>query len=88
MEAWEVTPAVFAAQIAHLVDTGYDIIPLARYAQWLDAPAENPLPPKPVVLTFDDGYANFRHALEVLTRHQVTATMFVPTGYIGSTTWR
>jgi peptidoglycan/xylan/chitin deacetylase (PgdA/CDA1 family) len=85
MEAWEVTPAVFAAQIGHLVDTGYDVIPLAQYARWLAAPDDNPLPPKPVVITFDDGYANFSHALEVLTRHRVTATMFVPTGYIGGT---
>ena len=31
-EEWEVTPQVFAAQIGHLVDTGYDVIPLAQYA--------------------------------------------------------
>lgn len=85
MEAWEVTPEVFAAQIGHLVDSGYTVIPLAEYARWLGVPHERPLPPKPVVLTFDDGYANFSHALEVLTRYKVPATMFVPTGYIGGT---
>jgi peptidoglycan/xylan/chitin deacetylase (PgdA/CDA1 family) len=82
---WEVTPQVFADQIGHLVDTGYDVIPLAHYARWLSSPLEHPLPPKPVVITFDDGYSNFSHALEVLNRYQLPATMFVPTAYIGGT---
>jgi peptidoglycan/xylan/chitin deacetylase (PgdA/CDA1 family) len=85
MEPWEVSPAVFAAQMGHLVDKGYEVVPLARYAQWLGAPLDHPLPTNPVVLTFDDGYVNFSHALEVLTRYGMPATMFVPTGYIGGT---
>jgi peptidoglycan/xylan/chitin deacetylase (PgdA/CDA1 family) len=83
-EPWEVTPAVFAAQIGHLVDSGYTVIPLEQYVRWLRGPLESPLPAKPVVLTFDDGYVNFANALEVLTRHQVPSTMYVPTEYVGA----
>jgi peptidoglycan/xylan/chitin deacetylase (PgdA/CDA1 family) len=87
-EEWKVTPAAFAAQMSHLVDNGYNAIPLEHYARWLGAPLEHPLPPKPVVLTFDDGFVNFCHALEVLDRYKLPSTMFVPTAYIGGTsTW-
>jgi peptidoglycan/xylan/chitin deacetylase (PgdA/CDA1 family) len=37
-----------------------------------------------VGLTFDDGYADFvEHALPVLARHQVTATLYVVAGLLG-----
>ncbi|RFU23047.1 polysaccharide deacetylase family protein [Geodermatophilus marinus] len=37
-----------------------------------------------VALTFDDGYADFvEHALPVLARHQVTATLYVVAGLLG-----
>lgn len=40
------------------------------------------LPARPLVLTFDDGYADFaEHAWPILRRHGVPCTLFVPTGY-------
>jgi peptidoglycan/xylan/chitin deacetylase (PgdA/CDA1 family) len=37
-----------------------------------------------VVVTFDDGFQNvFDHAVPVLTKYQIPATCFVPTGFIG-----
>jgi peptidoglycan/xylan/chitin deacetylase (PgdA/CDA1 family) len=37
-----------------------------------------------VSVTFDDAFQSvFEHALPVLTRHDIPATVFVPTGYIG-----
>jgi peptidoglycan/xylan/chitin deacetylase (PgdA/CDA1 family) len=45
---------------------------------------ERPLPPRPVVVTFDDAYRDFaEHAWPVLRRHGVPATLFVPTSYPG-----
>lgn len=42
------------------------------------------LPAGSVCVTFDDGYAdNLTHALPVLQRYGVSATLFVATGYIG-----
>lgn len=45
-----------------------------------------PVPERTVVLTFDDGFADFhRHALPALVRHGMTATLYVVTGYVGGT---
>ena len=46
--------------------------------------------PGSVSLTFDDGYCNFRdHALPLLVRHRLPATLFVVSGYCGRTRgWR
>lgn len=42
-----------------------------------------PLPPSPLLVTFDDGYRdNFDLALPVLCRHGIRATFFVATSYI------
>ena len=35
-------------------------------------------------MTFDDGFSNvFDHAVPILAKHQIPATCFIPTGYIG-----
>jgi peptidoglycan/xylan/chitin deacetylase (PgdA/CDA1 family) len=42
-----------------------------------------PLPPNPLLLTFDDGYRdNFEHALPVLKKHGMKAVFFVTSGYV------
>ena len=44
------------------------------------------LPERPVVLTFDDGFADFfTEALPILQLYNFTATLYVTTGFIGST---
>jgi peptidoglycan/xylan/chitin deacetylase (PgdA/CDA1 family) len=46
-----------------------------------------PVPPRAIVLTFDDGCENFReHAWPVLRRYNFPATMFVIPGMLGGTT--
>lgn len=41
-----------------------------------------PLPPRSVLVTFDDAYRGFdRHAWPVLRRHGIPVTLFVPTAY-------
>src|ERR1700689_4825918 len=41
-----------------------------------------PMPARPIVLTFDDGYADFHsRAMPLLDQHGFTATLFVTTGW-------
>ena len=43
-----------------------------------------PLPPRPVLLTFDDAYVNqLEIAYPILKKYSAKATVFVPTAYIG-----
>src|SRR5436305_12728994 len=42
-----------------------------------------PLPPRAVLITFDDGYLdNLENAVPILRRHGYPAVLFVPLGYL------
>lgn len=44
-----------------------------------------PLPPRAVLITFDDGYRNvYTHAAPILREHGIPAAVFLSTAYIGS----
>lgn len=85
---WITAPDVFADHIAFLHDEGYRALTVTEYAAKLTDPGFEP-DAKTVVITFDDGFADFtEHALPVLSGHGLTATMYVVTGCVGSTsTW-
>jgi peptidoglycan/xylan/chitin deacetylase (PgdA/CDA1 family) len=62
----------------------YDPISMSDLSRALDD--ETTLPPRPAIVTFDDGYEdNYTHAFPILRELGVPATMFVATGYIGGT---
>ncbi|AKJ30624.1 polysaccharide deacetylase family protein [Caldimonas brevitalea] len=72
----------FAAQMAFLKWGGYSVISLEQAYRGLFEGA--PLPARPVVLTFDDGYQNFKeHAWPVLQRHGFPASVFIVTEQSG-----
>lgn len=76
------TPAVFALHMKHLADHGYRTINVADAVKFLQdgSPTE-----KCAVITFDDGYRNFyHHAFPILSRYHFSATVFLPTAYIGT----
>ncbi|MBL3807488.1 polysaccharide deacetylase family protein [Streptomyces diastaticus] len=79
--ALSVTPEAFAGQMAMV--TAYGCTPLTTAqlaARWR---AGRPLPARPVLITFDDGYEGVhRHALPVLAGLALTATVFVTTGWL------
>ncbi|MFD9391590.1 polysaccharide deacetylase family protein [Streptomyces sp. NPDC060000] len=76
-----VTPEAFAEQLAVIADRGLTPLTTADLAaRWRTG---RPLPVRPVLITFDDGYEGVhRHALPALTRHGFPATLFVTTGWI------
>ena len=79
-----VDPGEFAAQMDFLAASGYCPVTAADLA---GGRSGRPLPPRPVVLTFDDAYTDFASAaLPVLRVHDFRATLYVPTAYVGATT--
>lgn len=76
------SPAMFAAQLAFLKRQGYESCTLAEAVHQLAA--KTSAAGKSVVLTFDDGFRNFyRDAFPLLNQHGFSATVFLPTAYIG-----
>ena len=78
-------PKTFAQHMALLKGDGYRGVTLTRGLAWLKAAPMSEDCLKPVVLTFDDGYRNFhKAAFPLLREFKFTATMYLPTGFIGS----
>jgi peptidoglycan/xylan/chitin deacetylase (PgdA/CDA1 family) len=76
-------PDVFREHIGYLHANGYRTLSLADAASKLDGCDSRE---RTVVITFDDGYADFYHqAFPILSRYGFTATVFLPTEYIGNT---
>ncbi|CAN5904197.1 polysaccharide deacetylase family protein [soil metagenome] len=72
----------FEAQMAWLRLLRYNVISLDE--AWRGLFDGAPLPPRSVVLTFDDGYENFaRWAWPVLQRNHFPATLFAVAGQLG-----
>jgi peptidoglycan/xylan/chitin deacetylase (PgdA/CDA1 family) len=77
-----VTPPNFAAQMAFLQWAGVHTVSLGDVLQALRT--HRPLPPRSVVLTFDDGYADFaRVAAPVMQHDGLHGTVFVVSGFVG-----
>ncbi|MEA2645676.1 MAG: hypothetical protein QOE92_759 [Chloroflexota bacterium] len=73
-----VTPAEFTRQMLYLKDHGFTT--LTMHDVDLVLLGKKPLPPKPVALTFDDGYTDFATtAAPVMKGLGLTATNYVPT---------
>jgi peptidoglycan/xylan/chitin deacetylase (PgdA/CDA1 family) len=80
--ALSVTPSDFAAQMDWLAQNGYHTITTADLYTYLNG--YGGLPSKPVILTFDDGYADFyTTALPILRSHGFVAVSYVVSGFVG-----
>ena len=81
-----VTPANFAQQMALLNADGVHTVSLEDVMRALHGGP--PLPPRPVVLTFDDGHDDFAfRAVPVLQSYGYTATAFVVPGFLGRSSY-
>lgn len=79
-----VSPRLFASHIHWLATHGYIGITPSAWHAWRVGVAS--LPTKPVLLTFDDGYADLvDHAFPVLRERGFSASVFIVTKQIGKT---
>ena len=81
-EIYNVKPADFAAQLDFLQAEGYTTITLQDFMRVVHG--KGSLPAKPIILTFDDGYAdNFSEMFPILKAHDMKAVVYVITNQIG-----
>lgn len=77
--ALSVTPANMDAQMGYLQKAGYHTITLYDLYDYLTQ--GKPLPERPIILTFDDGYVDaFTVAMSILQKYGFVGTFFVLTG--------
>ncbi|SIM50504.1 polysaccharide deacetylase family protein [Micromonospora cremea] len=80
---WSVSPGDFDEQMTLIRERGRTPMTVSGYATVLRGHA--PLPPRPVLITFDDGFPDLAEtALPVLRRHQLTATAYVIAARVGA----
>lgn len=76
-----IAPYTFDLEVKTLKDAGYTFITMSDLADALDDKKD--LPPKPVVLAFDDGYRDFyTDVFPILKKYQVKATAFIVPNFL------
>lgn len=76
-----VTPAEFDKQMRHLVKN-YSPVSIEQVLEAHEFPVTHALPPRAVLVTFDDAYCDFaEQAWPIMRRYRVPATLFVPTAF-------
>jgi peptidoglycan/xylan/chitin deacetylase (PgdA/CDA1 family) len=76
-----VEPVLFEAHMNYLKSQGYSAISLYEMDEALRT--GSPLPPKPIVLTFDDGYIDhYTSVFPVLKNLGFAGTFFIITGFV------
>ena len=79
---WSVALQKFDAQMKWLAEQGYHPMTLERMAA--DLKHGRPLPDKPIVLTFDDGWKDqYEGAFPILKKYRFVATFFIITDAVG-----
>ncbi|GAA3551706.1 hypothetical protein GCM10022419_035010 [Nonomuraea rosea] len=78
-----VRPSDLAEQLAYLSESGFTPLTLGDLVASFNKNNGRSVPEKPIVVTFDDGYADFHsHALPLLERYSFPATVFLTSGWV------
>lgn len=82
VSALTLPPGELDKQVRYLKERGFNTVSMADVGLHLEGRKE--LPPRSLVLTFDDGFQNnHQYVLPLLRRHGVTGTFYIITGLIG-----
>jgi peptidoglycan/xylan/chitin deacetylase (PgdA/CDA1 family) len=77
-----ISPSEFEEQMAYLSQNGYHTIIPDQLMDYLKY--GSPLPEKPILLTFDDGYLdNYTNAYPIMQKYGFTATIFIVSNLVG-----
>lgn len=77
-----IPPQIFEEQLVTLLNSNYTPIFMSDLTNYFLGKVD--LPPKPIVLTFDDGYADFyTDVFPILKKYQVKAVNYVVSGFVG-----
>lgn len=77
-----IKPETFARQIQALHDEGYTGVSIEELRSYVHDGV--PLPERPIVITFDDGYlSNYEYAFPILQQYGMKATIFVIGSSVG-----
>lgn len=80
---WDVTTDELRTQLEFIRDNGGHFLSLEEFAAHMVDGA--PVPPRSVLLTFDDNYQSFRDlALPLLKEFRAPATLFIHTAFVGN----
>ncbi|MDF2635744.1 MAG: polysaccharide deacetylase [Pelosinus sp.] len=82
-DIYSVTPGQFEEQMEYLQKNGYHAISLEELFDFYEGKGN--LPAKPIIITFDDGYAdNYLTALPILEKYNLSATVFIVPSLMGT----
>jgi len=82
--AFAVPPDTFRRHLACIVERGRTPLTVSEFVAFAQG-ADAGLPERPIVVTFDDGYADFaEEALPALREHGIRATLYVTTGFLSN----
>ena len=84
---WAVSPTRFAEHMAFLSEEHYSPLTVGQFVALKSN--NHKLPPKPVIISFDDGFADFYDfAHPILQQHGFPATLYIVTNCVGkSSRW-
>lgn len=79
---WSIPESLFAEQLAALAENNVCTLTASEFIDALDAGS---LPARFALVTFDDGMEDFLAAVPLLESARVSATLFVTSGFLGTT---